>query len=57
MMKTYEVTGRYPAMRPKPIGTTVSLLEEQARYHVLEGALKEVVASAEATGKRKGEDK
>lgn len=54
MMKTYEVTGRYPAVQPKPIGSTVSLLEEQARYHVLDGALKEVVASsAEPTGKRK----
>jgi hypothetical protein len=56
MKKTYEVTGHYPAFRPKPIGETVQLLEEEARYPVLDGVLKEVAAPAadEPATKRKG---
>jgi len=53
MKKTYEVTGHYPAFRPMPIGSTVELLEEVARYHVLDGVLKEASAE-EPAGKRKG---
>lgn len=44
MKKTYEVAGRYPAFRPQEIGSTVELTEEAARYHVLDGTLKEPAA-------------
>lgn len=58
-LKTYEVTGRYPARRPQRIGSTVRLTEEAARYHVLSGELAEKTpaAVAETTTKRKGGDK
>lgn len=57
MTKSYEVTGHYPASRPKPIGTTVQLLEEEARYHVLAGVLKEATPEEPAATKRKGGDR
>ncbi|MCK9549629.1 hypothetical protein [Aquamicrobium sp.] len=58
-LKTYEVTGRYPAHRPQRIGSTVRLTEETARYHVMSGALTEKTPplAAETTAKRKGGDK
>ncbi len=57
MTKSYEVIGHYPAVRPKPIGSTVQLLEEEARYHVLAGVLKEATPEEPATTKRKGGDR
>lgn len=58
-LKTYEVTGRFPAQRPQRIGSTVRLTEEAARYHVLSGELTEKtpVAAADTASKRKGGDK
>lgn len=58
-LKTYEVTGRFPAHRPQRIGSTVRLTEEAARYHVMSGELTEKTpaAVAETTTKRQGRDK
>lgn len=44
-MKTYEIVGRYPAFRPKEKGSKIELAEDAARYHVLDGTLKEVPAA------------
>lgn len=50
MKKTYEVIGHYPAFRPLKTGAKVELTEEQAKYHVLNGALKEVSKPVETAG-------
>lgn len=50
MTKTYEVIGHYPAFRPLKTGAKVELTEEQAKYHVLNGALKEGSKPVETAG-------
>lgn len=56
MKEAYEVTGTYPARRPLPIGSTVDLTEEAARYHVLAGELRKAsapVAEAPTAGPKR----
>ncbi|KQZ87198.1 hypothetical protein ASD64_07080 [Mesorhizobium sp. Root157] len=50
MKEAYEVTGTYPARRPLPIGSTVELAEEAARYHVLAGKLRKASAPVAEAG-------